>query len=395
MTSRRQFLQYGIAAAAASTLGGKSAAASTARDLFVNLQKPDGAKVPKALKILFLGGTGFLGPHQVEYAIQRGHSVTLFNRGKTHPGLFPTAERLQGDRRKNDYASIQKAVKDGRKWDVVIDNSAYFPKEVVQATEAFAGAADHYIFISTVSVYGEGLKPGSDENGPLAKIDNPDTDKLTGETYGALKALCEQAAEKAMPGKVANIRPTLIVGPGDDTDRFNYWPVRIDRGGDVLAPGDGEDPVQIIDVRDLAEWCIHVAENRICGVFNAAGPDKTLTMKSMLEQVAEGIGKKVKFVWADAKFLEEHKVSAWQDMPVWIPRQTPDGAQSQVSVARAVKAGLKYRPVSVTSKDTLAWCKARTPESLPAGRVPRPKPGISAEREAELLKLLGEKAAQK
>ncbi|MBI3820402.1 MAG: NAD-dependent epimerase/dehydratase family protein [Planctomycetes bacterium] len=378
MTTRRHFIQYGIAAGAASL--------SPWNLIKLDDEKPKPASKP--LKILFLGGTGFLGPHQVECAIKRGHTVTLYNRGKSHPGLFPTAERLIGDRSTNDYESIKKAIASGRKWDVVIDNSAYLPRQVAQAMAAVAGAVNHYIFISTISVFGEGLKPGSDESGPLAKTPDPTTEKVTGETYGALKALCEEAAEKGMPGKVANIRPTLIVGPGDDTDRFNYWPVRIDRGGPVLAPGDGLDPVQIIDVRDLAEWCIHVAENNICGVFNAAGPEKTLTMKAMLDGVCEGLGKKTEFVWADHEFLTKNKVSAWQDMPVWIPRQTPDAAQSQVSNARAVKAGLKFRSVPVTARETLAWCKTRTPDSRPARG---PKPGLTPEREAEILKLLAPK----
>lgn len=384
MTTRREFIQFTISA---------GTAAAFAPSLLANLQNGD-AKAKKPLKILFLGGTGFLGPHQVECAMKRGHTVTLFNRGKSHPSLFPTAEKILGDRKTNDYESIKKLVKEGRKWDAVIDNSAYVPRQVREATAAIGGAADHYIFISTISVYGDGLKPGDDENGPLAKTE--DTEKLTMETYGALKALCEAEAEKAMPGKVANIRPTLIVGPGDDTDRFNYWPVRLDRGGDVLAPGDGEDPVQIIDARDLGEWCIHVAENKICGVYNAAGPEKTLTMKAMLDGCAAGIGSKANIIWADAKFLEENKVSPWQDMPVWLPRGTPDAAASSVSIARALKAGLKFRPVSVTAKETLAWCKTRPVESQPADPSKRrPKPGIAPEREAELLKMLREKKDHK
>lgn len=385
--TRRQILQYGLAAGAGALMAGDSGASALFQD-----GAPATSAPAKSLNLLFLGGTGFIGPHQVEYAKKRGHKISLFNRGRTNPGLFSDLEKFQGDRMKNDYASLRKAIESGRKWDCVIDNSAYFPREVRETIAAVKGAVDHYIFVSTVSVYGPDLKPGSDESAAVATIPDPNTEKLTGESYGALKALCEQAAEAGMPGKVANLRPTLIVGPGDETDRFTYWPVRVDRGGPILAPGDGADTVQIIDARDFAEWCIHVAEARTVGVYNAAGPGKTLTMKEMLLQIGAGIGKTPELVWADTEFLTKHNVSAWQDMPVWIPRSTEESAQSRVSNAKAIKAGLKFRPVSQTAKDTIEWLKTRAVDTRPRRG---PKPGLTPEREAELLKLLKERGESK
>jgi 2'-hydroxyisoflavone reductase len=391
MTTRREFLAISAVAAAGWT--SRSSLASCLSGDAAFAQDGKAPPVPaRKMNILFLGGTGFLGPHQVEYAMKRGHTVTLFNRGKTHPQLFSKAEKLQGDRMKSDYESLKKACASGRKWDVVIDNSGYVPREVRESIVALKDHIDHYIFVSTISVYGPGLKPGMDESAPVAEIANKDEEKVTGETYGALKALCEAEAMKGMNGACCNIRPTLIVGPGDDTDRFTYWPVRLDRGGEVLCPGDGEDPVQVIDVRDLAEFCIHVAEAKGTGTMNAAGPAKTLTMKEMIRRIQDGIGSKATPVWAPVEFLEANRVSAWQDMPVWIPRKDGESAQSQVSIARALKAGLAFRPLEDTAVETLKYAKSRATDTRPRRG---PAPGLVAEREAELLKKLHEAAPKK
>ncbi|MFN0205235.1 MAG: NAD-dependent epimerase/dehydratase family protein [Planctomycetota bacterium] len=390
MTSRREFLTYSAASAAAFSLGLNNISAFTIpQDAKAPGSVSEGAK--RKLKILFLGGTGFLGPQQVDYAMKRGHEITLFNRGKTQPHLFPNTEKLHGDRRKSELDELKKAVEAGRKWDVVMDNSGYVPREVREAIDVLKNNINHYIFISTISVYAPGLKPGMDETAPVATMENPNDENVNA-NYGALKALCEQAAEKGMPGHATNIRPTLIVGTGDPTDRFTYWPVRLDRGGDVLCPGDGEDPIQIIDVKDLAKWCIHVAENNTLGTFNAAGPEKTCSMKSMLESIQKGIGSKAKFVWVPEPFLTENKVSAWQDMPVWIPRKEADSSMSRVSIARAVKSGLTFSPMEQTAKDTLEFAKTRAVDTRPRRN---PKPGLTPERETELLKLFAESTVKK
>src|SRR5690348_17258459 len=234
MTNRRDFL--------------RDAAAIAAIAPFAVL--PVFAAPPQKLRILIMGGTGFLGPHVVETATRRGHTLTLFNRGKTHPGLFPDIEQLHGDR-KSDMKALE-----GRSWDAVVDTSAYIPADVTRSATLLGPNVGQYLLISTVSVYAKLDKPGMDESAPLATTDAPDADKVTNENYGALKALCEKAAEKSAPGKVTVIRPGLIVGPGDSTDRFTYWPVRVARGGEVLAPGSPKDFTQFIDARDLAEFIV-------------------------------------------------------------------------------------------------------------------------------------------
>ncbi len=275
-TTRRKFLKLSVAAGGALGLGSLprmySALAETAAAA--------GQAPGKPLNILILGGTGFTGPHQVRYALSRGHKVTVFNRGKTHPGELPAGvEQLIGDR--NGQLDALK----GRKWDVVIDNPTTLPVWVRDAAEVLKGNVDNYVFISTISVYADNSKPNMDETAPVAKYTGPDAMKETMaavrasnfELYGPLKALSEQEAEKWFPGKTLVIRPGLIVGPGDETDRFSYWPVRIDRGGEVLAPGDPKDPVQIIDARDLAEWTIRMVEQRATGIYNATGPSPAMT----------------------------------------------------------------------------------------------------------------------
>ncbi len=346
---------------------------------------PPVEKASQPLKILILGGTGFTGPFQVKYALARGHHVTVFNRGKTHPGELPEGvEQLIGDRSTGDLAALK-----GRKWDVVIDNPTMLPKWVHDAAEILQGNVERYIFISTISVYGDVAKPDADETAPVEKYTGADPMKETRDTviashfalYGPLKALSEKEAEKWFPGKTLIIRPGLIVGPGDETDRFTYWPVRIDRGGEVLAPGDPSDPVEIIDARDLAEWTVRMAEQGTTGVFNAAGPATRLTVGGMLNGIKDALdAKTAKFTWVPADFLEKEKVSPWSDMPVWVPPTGENAGMGSISNRRAVAAGLTFRPLAETARDTLTWFKSQSPT-----RQEKLKSGLTKEREAEVL----------
>jgi 2'-hydroxyisoflavone reductase len=356
-----------------------SAAASGAFGLGIRSTRLFGETSVKPLRILILGGTGFTGPYQVRYALSRGHKVTTFNRGKTHPGELPSeVEQLIGDR--NGKLDALK----GRKWDVVIDNPTTLPAWVRDAAEILKGNVDRYVFISTISVYADTSK-GVDETAPLAKYEGADPYKGTLEamkasgykTYGPLKALSEQEAEKWFPGKTLIIRPGLIVGPGDETDRFTYWPVRLDRGGEVLAPGAPTDPVQFIDAQDLAEWTIRMAENRDTGIYNATGPAKPLGIGEMLDQIKGALKSDAKFTWVPAEFLGQQKVEAWSDMPVWAGDES---GLARTNINRALGKGLTFRPLTETARDTLAWFK-----SQPQDRQSKMKAGITPEREAEVL----------
>ena len=365
-TTRRHFIKISATAAGAFGLAVKS------NNLFAeNTVKP--------LRILILGGTGFTGPFQVKYALSRGHKVTVFNRGKTHPGGLPKeVEQLIGDR--NGHLEALK----GKQWDVCIDNPTTLPAWVRDAAQILKGNVERYIFISTISVYAD-TSTGPDENTPLAKYEGADPFKETLEamkasgykTYGPLKALSEQETEKWFPGKSLIIRPGLIVGPRDETDRFTYWPVRIDRGGEVLAPGNPSDPVQFIDGRDLAEWTIRMAENRETGIYNATGPAKELGIGGMLDGIKTALNSNATFAWADAEFLKQQKVEAWSDMPVWAGDEL---GMSRTNIGRALAKGLTFRPLGDTARDALAWFKAQKPE-----RQAKMRAGLMPEREAEVL----------
>jgi len=333
----------------------------------------------KPLRILILGGTGFTGPYQVRYALSRGHKVTTFNRGKTHPGELPKeVEQLIGDR--NGQLDALK----GRTWDVAIDNPTTLPAWVRDAAQILKGNVERYVFISTISVYADTSK-GADEMAPLAKYEGADPYKETLQamkasgykTYGPLKALSEKEAEKCFPGKTLIIRPGLIVGPRDETDRFTYWPVRIDRGGEVLAPGAPNDPVQFIDARDLAEWTIRMIENRETGIYNGTGPAKPLVIGEMLDQTKGALNSKATFTWVPADFLEKEKVEAWSDMPVWTGEES---GMARTNITRALAKGLTFRPLAETARDTLAWFK-----SQPQDRQSKLRAGLTPEREAEVL----------
>lgn len=343
----------------------------------------DGSTGPaKPLRILILGGTGFTGPHQVRYALARGHKVTLFNRGR-RPDEWPgKVEELIGDRNTGDLKALE-----GREWDVCIDNPTTLPFWVRDAGRVLSGKVGQYIFISTISVYAANDKP-ADETAAVAPYDGKDAMAETQETlrasnsalYGPLKSVSEREASARFPGATTIIRPGLIVGPGDETDRFTYWPVRVARGGEVLAPGDGVDPVQLIDARDLAEWTIRMAETRTFGVFNATGPAKTLTMKSMLAGVASATRSDTRFTWVSTPFLDTHKVSAWSDLPVWIPGQGETAGFARRNIGRALQAGLFFRPLETTTADTLDWFSKQ-----PDDRRAKLRAGLTPARETALL----------
>ncbi len=343
------------------------------------------------MNLLILGGTAFLGPQLVEAAQQRGHTLTLFNRGRTNPSLFPDLEKLVGDRDPNKGEGLN-ALK-GRSWDAVIDTSGYVPRVVRASAELLAPNIKQYLFVSTISVFTDLSKIGICEEDPVGILDDPTTERVTGETYGPLKALCEQAAEAAMPGRTTSVRPTLIVGPGDTTDRFTYWPVRIDMGGEVLAPGPQEAPVQYIDVRDLAEFCIKLIEDGHSGIYNAAGPKGTLSFSELLYGCRAATSADVSFTWVSQEFLEEQKVGPWMEMAMWIPQAADSAGFSRVSNAKAISHGLAFRPLAETARDTLRWHQS-APEraGYVFGSDPR-RAGLKPDRELELLKLWHEKHA--
>jgi 2'-hydroxyisoflavone reductase len=368
---RRQFLVGALAGgmtAACSSRGDRAAATTT------TAVAPKPAPPPAPKTILILGGTNFLGPHVVEAARTRGHTVTLFNRGKTHPGLFPDVEKLHGDRDGHLEALA------GRKWDAVVDPSGFVPRIVKASAELLAPNVGHYIFISTISVYAKMDRVDADESLPVSTMADP-TNERVGENYGALKALCEQAAETAMPGRVANLRSGLIVGPGDPTGRYTHWPVRMADGGEVLAPGDGRTPTQWIDGRDLGAWIVHLVETKGVGTFNALGPAKPTTMKDALDATNHAAGDKAQLVWVDAAFLDKQGVAPWSEMPMWIDNKGDFAGFGTLANGKAVAAGLTFRPIAETARDTLAWLPTLSDEDRDKMR----DSGIKRDKEQAVL----------
>lgn len=371
MTTRRDLLKLGALTAAATALPAFAAQSSVPV-----------ARAAKPLRILILGGTGFTGPFQVNYALARGHKVTLFNRGKRPSPEWPgEVEQLHGDRNTGDLKSLQ-----GRQWDVCIDNPTSLPFWVRDAGKVLKGNVGQYLFISTISTYADGSRPGITEDAALAPYKGKDAMAETQESlradienlYGPLKALSEAEVRKQFGERSTIVRPGYIVGPRDETDRFTYWPLRVAQGGQMLVPGDRDDPVQIIDGRDLGEWMVRLAEAGTYGTFNAVGPDYTLGMDAMLHGCQAVTGGGVEFTRVPLAFLEENKA----ELPIWVPaHDNPYAGYGQVSNARAIRAGLTFRPLATTVADLLAWFR-----TLPAERQATLKAGITREQETALLK---------
>ncbi len=373
-STRRDFLRRSAAVG--------SAAVCTAALLPEALTTKASAAKPtkKKLKILMLGGTGFLGPHTVRVAISRGHEMTLFNRGKSNPHLFPDLEKLRGDR----YSDLS-ALKSNRKWDAVIDPFTYVPRTVKATAELLADRVQHYIVISTISVYKEYSKPNMTEDAPLEEVAPDVVERIKHHRevmpyYGGMKALCEQAAEKVMPGRVANVRPGLIVGPGDPSDRFTYWPVRVSHGGETLCPNSPKDLVQNIDVRDLAEFVITTVEKRLLGAYNATSPGGERTIGQVLDESKKITGSDAKFTWVPNSFLEEQKVAPWSDMPAWLPAEGEYAGFGTINTAKAQAEGLTCRKLPATISATLKWWQEQSEE-----RRAKLRAGIAADREKEVL----------
>jgi nucleoside-diphosphate-sugar epimerase len=311
------------------------------------------------VRILLIGGPKFVGFALIEAALARGHEVTTFNRGQTHSDRFPEIEKLRGDR------DGGLAVLEGRTWDAVLDTSGYVPRHVHDSAQLLAGAAGRYVFVSSISYYADYRKPRVEGDPPEQLGDQP-ADRLLEDysNYGALKALCEQEVEAAFGDRAVLVRPGLIVGPNDPTDRFTYWARRPERGGPILAPPD--QPVQMIDVRDLAEWMIRLVEDERTGPFNATSPPGAITFESMLDACGAR-----DLVRVTQEFLTEQAVEGWSELPCWIPPMDESFAAFQlVPVDRAVGAGLTFRPLAETARDVPEWTG---------------KAGLTAEREAELL----------
>lgn len=334
------------------------------------------------MKLLILGGTQFLGRHLVEAAAGRGHELTLFNRGTHNPELFPEVEKLRGDR-DGGLDALR-----GRSWDAVVDTCGFVPRVVRDSAELLAGAVSLYVFISSISVYADFSRHVEDEGAPVGTLADESVEEVTGETYGPLKVLCERAVEQALPGRSLTIRPGLIVGPHDTTVRFVYWPRRVARGGEVLAPGSPEQRVQFVDARDLAEWTVRVVEEGRTGVFNANGPDYPLTMGGLLDECKAVTGSDARFEWVDEGFLLEAGVEPWSELPLWLPAGDEKFRHfMSVNCDRAISAGLTFRPLAETIRDTFEWDEAREDKSPPAdkGGVPTPDKTPRPERERELL----------
>ena len=327
------------------------------------------------MRILIIGGTRFLGRHLVESALECSHEVTLFNRGKSNPGLFPQLETILGDR-EQDVEKLK-----GRIWDAVIDVAGYLPRIVRLSAEVLKENVARYVFISSISVYENFKQIGIDESYPVGKLENETVEEITGETYGPLKALCEKIVQDIYGERAIIVRPGLIVGPHDPTDRFTYWPVRIARGGDVLAPQKPEAVIQVVDVRDLANFIIKLIQDNASGVYNATGPDYELTIGQLIEVSKQISGSDANIHWASVDFLNQHKVEAWSDMPTWVPGDEEGVGFSRVDVSKAIEAGLRFRPLEETVRDTLAWAQTR-----PADHEWRA--GLTTEREAQVLAAL-------
>lgn len=325
------------------------------------------------MKILILGGKKFLGIALVEALLEAGDTPVLFNRGITNPELFPKVTNLIGDRDGNLEALKR------RKWDAVIDTSGFVPRVVKQSAQMLSGKCETYVFISSVSVYEDYRTPDITETYPLAQLDDPTNEDYTGEAYGALKALCEYEIQQNFDGRVLVLRPGVMVGPNDPSDRFTYWPYRVSLGGQVLAPSPPSASLQFIDVRDMAEFIINQIKAKSEGVYNVTGPRKPATFGSLLVSCREASLSDASFVWVDEPFLLNNGVLPWSDLPLWVPTTDPAFAGFyNVNINKALKAGLDFRPLSQTVSETLEWHRSRP-------GPPKLKVGIDIAQETELL----------
>jgi 2'-hydroxyisoflavone reductase len=348
-------------------LGAGGVAAALAPLLWASNTRP--------LDILFMGGTGFLGPHTVRALVEAGHRLTLFNRGRTNPGLFSALEQIRGDRLSDEVELLG-----GRRWDVIVDTSCYVPRAVRMLLAAVdRSQLKQYVLISTVSVYRDFSKSGLDENSPLATLPDPDSEDVR-EHYGALKALCEAAAEEALPGRVMKVRSGLIVGPGDRSDRFTYWPQRYARGGEMLAPGNGRSPLQLIDVRDLAEWIALSVARGTVGTFNATSPSGHYDFKQLMRHCGEVLKSDTTLTWVPEAFLLDQGVTPLQDLPLWAGTDGEYAGIWQVNSEKAARAGLRHRALRDSVRDTHTWF-----QSQPAARREALRAGWSREDEARVL----------
>ncbi len=302
------------------------------------------------MKILVLGGTQFVGRAMAQAVLDRGHELTLFNRGKTAGDLFPAAEKLVGDRDGGLDAL------DGQSWDAVIDACGYYPRLVKDSALKLKDAVKTYAFVSTISVFSDTSAPGITESSPMSRDVGDGKEEFTGEKYGPFKVLCEDEVQAVFPSNHLIIRPGLVTGPNDHTNRFGYWPARIAKGGDVLVPGKPERALQHIDARDLAAFTLHCLENNILGDFNATGPATVQTMADVVAASIEASGASADPVYVDEAFLLENEVQPWSELPFWIPESSTDTAGLfQLNVQKAVDAGLTFRPLIETVRDALAY----------------------------------------
>jgi 2'-hydroxyisoflavone reductase len=340
------------------------------------------------MKLLILGGTRFVGRHLVTAALARHHEITLFNRGKHSSAALTNVETIYGDRN-GDLAKLQ-----GRRWDAVIDTCGYLPSTVRASAEILSHSVDVYVFISSLSVYADVSRLGIDETAPIARLTSEQLERANaidssgqtsavtyGEMYGGLKALCEQAAEEVLPNRVLIIRPGLIIGSYDYTDRFTYWVERVARGGEVLAPGRPGRYLQFIDVRDLSEWTVRMIERKATGVYNANSLPRNLTMERVLEECKAVSGSDASFTWVSDNFLLQEKVAPWSEMPLWMPEEDAPHVKGFmfINCDKAVAAGLSFRPLNDTIRDTLRWRETN-------GLNEELKAGINPDKEQRLLR---------
>jgi 2'-hydroxyisoflavone reductase len=338
------------------------------------------------MKLLILGGTQFVGRHMVERAIARGHEITLFNRGSKNP--FPTLETIIGDRDPqigDGLTGLEKAVNAGRTWNAVIDVNGYVPRIVRASGQLLKSVVKQYVFISSVSVYANLSQPGADENATLIELEDVTTENLEGLNYGGLKVICERVIEELFSSRSTVIRPGLVVGPHDHTDRFTYWPVRVARGGEIIAPDVPDAPVQFIDARDLADFTLHASETSTGGIFHATSP--VITIQTMLETCKTVTGEDANIHYLEGKFLLEHNVNPWMgpdSLPLWVGNDPGEAGFLQINVNKALEAGLKIRSLEQTVRDTLEWAQTR-------GADHEWKSGLTAARETELLEVYKQK----